>query len=210
MLIRGETFLDTRSPLIEVFFPEYLNLFKEYLMNQIFQMIEEDSKVAFSFENQYKRTTYVTVMPSSVNTSATTDPSTKKTSIWFHIVAQFKTQYASIDENGQVSDDANETIKQLFIKFPQNYLEEQKVLQSEFKKFLKEHFIGKRFLTLPVGTEGQKYEIKGDKLVAIKNQTETTISENFNLRAFIDEINQGSKKEPLQPSEKSVKQPRVL
>lgn len=179
-------------------------------MNQIFQMIEEDSKVAFSFENQYRRTTYVTVMPSSVNTSATTDPSTKKTSIWFHIVAQFKTQYASIDENGQVSDDANETIKQLFIKFPQSYLEEQKVLQSEFKKFLKEHFIGKRFLTLPVGTEGQKYEIKGDKLVAIKNQTETTISENFNLRAFIDEINQGNKKEPLQSSEKSVKQPRVL
>lgn len=179
-------------------------------MNQIFQMIEEDSKVAFSFENQYRRATYVTVMPSSVNTSATTDPSTKKTSIWFHIVAQFKTQYASIDENGQVSDDANETIKQLFIKFPQSYLEEQKVLQSEFKKFLKEHFIGKHFLTLPVGTEGQKYEIKGDKLVAIKNQTETTISENFNLRAFIDEINQGSKKEPLQPSEKSVKQPRVL
>ena len=31
-------------------------------MNQIFQMIEEDSKVAFSFENQYKRTTYVTVL----------------------------------------------------------------------------------------------------------------------------------------------------
>ena len=91
-------------------------------MNQIFQMIEEDSKVAFSFENQYRRTTYVTVMPSSVNTSATTDPSTKKTSIWFHIVAQFKTQYASIDENGQISDDANETIKQLFIKFPQSYL----------------------------------------------------------------------------------------
>jgi len=210
MLNRGETFLDTRSPLIEVFFRVSTNLFKEYLMNQIFQMIEEDSKVAFSFENQYRRTTYVTVMPSSVNTSATTDPSTKKTSIWFHIVAQFKTQYASIDENGQVSDDANETIKQLFIKFPQSYLEEQKVLQSEFKKFLKEHFIGKRFLTLPVGTEGQKYEIKGDKLVAIKNQTETTISENFNLRAFIDEINQCSKKEPLQPSEKSVKQPRVL
>ena len=75
---------------------------------------------------------------------------------------------------------------------------------------MKEHFIGKRFLTLPVCTEGQKYEIKGDKLVAIKNQTETTISENFNLRAFIDEINQVSKKEPLQSSEKSVKQPRVL
>lgn len=69
-------------------------------MNQIFQMIEEDSKVAFSFESQYKRTTYVTFMPSSVNTSATTDPNTKKTSIWFHIVAQFKTQYESIDENG--------------------------------------------------------------------------------------------------------------
>lgn len=181
-------------------------------MNQIFQMIEEDSKAAFSFENQYKRTTYVTFMPSSVNTSAVADPQTKKVSIWFHIVSQFKTQYASFDENGMLSEDANETIKQLFIKFPQKYLEEQKVSQSELKKFLKEHFIGKHFLTLPVGSESQKYEVKNDKLIAIKNQTETTINESFNLRAFIDELNQrlkivpsSDKKSEAQPNKTASK-----
>lgn len=101
-----------------------------------------------------------------------------------HLKAQFKSNYQSIDYNGLISDD-NSNIKIITIKFPMDYLQKHKLNSTLAKKFFDEYFVGKRFVTFPILEEMPVFETKNGVRNLVKDQTQASIDENFNLSEFI-------------------------
>ena len=156
------------------------------MSSAVLNYIEKNTNLTFSFDNQYKRFSYITFFPIQANSSNDTDEAGKKT-FWFQLVSTYKSTYQSINEVGEVSQD-NATVKTLYVKFPMQYLLDQKLTADKVRKFFTDNFVGKKFITLPVGEEMPVFEFKNNVRNIVKNCSQVSIDENFDLQAFINEF----------------------
>lgn len=156
------------------------------MSNIVLSFIEKNNNLTFSFENQYKRFSYISFLPIQANSSHSIDEEGKK-SFWFQLVGSYKSTYQSISESGEISDD-NATIKTLYVKFPMEYLLNQKINVDKLKKFFNDNFVGKKFITLPVGEEMPVFDFKNNIRNLVKNSSQVNIDESFDLNAFISEF----------------------
>lgn len=147
--------------------------------NSISKTITAFTKTTPSLDNMEDMISLKGFMPIQANTNI--DDETKHIA-WAQLVVSYKNEYGRIDEKTGESIQDNATHKKLVIKFPKHYLENHGVNSNEFKQFFDEHFVKKARLVLPVSDERQSF----DKKIPIKNQTEVTISNSFDLRGFID------------------------
>ncbi len=146
--------------------------------------IKQISNLGFSFENMYKRFSFISFLPIQANSNYEKLEDGKEI-FWFQLVSNYKNTYSRTDEQGEIHDD-NATIKTLVIKFPKSYLSNQNLQVSEVKEFFEKNYIGKKFITLPVDEERPKFNFEGGKKVLVKNVTECTIDESFNLKELIN------------------------
>lgn len=156
------------------------------MSSAVLNYIEKNTNLTFSFDNQYKRFSYITFFPIQANSSNDTDETGKKI-FWFQLVSVYKTSYQSVNEVGEVSQD-NATPKTLYVKFPMQYLLDQKLTADKVRKFFTDNFVGKKFITLPVGEEMPVFEFKNNVRNIVKNCSQVNIDENFDLQAFINEF----------------------
>lgn len=156
------------------------------MSSAVLNYIEKNTNLTFSFDNQYKRFSYITFFPIQANSSNDTDEAGKKT-FWFQLVATYKSTYQSINELGEISQD-NATVKTLYVKFPMQYLLDQKLTADKVRKFFTDNFVGKKFMTLPVGEEMPVFEFKNNVRNIVKNCSQVNIDENFDLQVFINEF----------------------
>ncbi|MCZ6171740.1 hypothetical protein [Campylobacter ureolyticus] len=156
------------------------------MSSAVLNYIEKNTNLTFSFDNQYKRFSYITFFPIQANSSNDTDEQGKKT-FWFQLVATYKSTYQSINELGEISQD-NATVKTLYVKFPMQYLLDQKLTADKVRKFFTDNFVGKKFITLPVGEEMPVFEFKNNVRNIVKNCSQVNIDENFDLQVFINEF----------------------
>lgn len=147
--------------------------------------IANNESLSFSFENLYKRFSYITILPIQANSSSNKNENGVETS-WFQLAANFKVTYDSVDENGQVLKDENATTKTLIVKFPYEYLKGLNVSITSLRAFFNDYFVGKRFVTFPVSEEMPVFEYKNGTRNLVKNQSQVKIDENFNLPEFMD------------------------
>ncbi len=146
--------------------------------------IEQISNLGFSFENMYKRFSFISVLPIQANSNyEKQDDGTEI--FWFQLVSNYKNTYSRTDEKGEIHDD-NATIKTLVIKFPKSYISSQGLNVSDVKDFFEKNYVGKKFITLPVDEERPKFNLVDKKRVLVKNATECTIDESFNLKDLIN------------------------
>ena len=68
------------------------------------------------------------------------------------------------------------------------YLLDQKLTADKVRKFFNDNFVGKKFITLPVGEEMPVFEFKNNVRNIVKNCSQVSIDENFDLQAFINEF----------------------
>lgn len=156
------------------------------MSSAVLNYIEKNTNLSFSFDNQYKRFSYITFFPIQANSSNDTDEQGKKI-FWFQLVATYKSTYQSINELGEISQD-NATVKTLYVKFPMQYLLDQKLTADKVRKFFTDNFVGKKFITLPVGEEMPVFEFKNNVRNIVKNCSQVNIDENFDLQVFINEF----------------------
>lgn len=156
------------------------------MSSAVLNYIEKNTNLTFSFENQYKRFSYITFFPIQANSSNDTDEAGKKI-FWFQLVATYKSTYQSVNELGEISQD-NATVKTLYVKFPMQYLLNQKLTADKVRKFFTDNFVGKKFITLPVGEEMPVFEFKNNVRNIVKNCSQVSIDENFDLQVFINEF----------------------
>ena len=149
--------------------------------------IANNESLPFSFENLYKRFSYITILPIQANSSSGKNENGVETS-WFQLAANFKVTYDSIDENGQVLKDENATTRMLIVKFPFEYLQSFKISATSLRVFFNDYFVGKRFVTFPVTEETPVFEYKNGARNLVKNQSQVKIDENFNLLEFMDYV----------------------
>lgn len=161
-------------------------LIKEYPMSLIQDIISKNESLIPNFENQYKRFSYITFFPIQANASNQKDDDGKLT-FWFQLISQYKSSYIGIDDNGEENSD-NATIKILTIKFPMDYLKKNNLTSDKAKKFFNDVFVGKKFLTLPVSDESPVFEIKGSVRNFVKNHSQVTVDDDFDLSSFIKEF----------------------
>lgn len=162
-------------------------------MSFISQFIEQKDALTFSFENQYLRFSYISILPIQANTSSGKDETTGKETSWCQLTAQYKVAYDRVDEKGEVYEDDNATVKTIFIKFGYDYMKKYNITGSELIKFFRENFVGKRFLTLPVGEETPVFEFKNNARNIVKNQSQVRIDDEFDISAFIKSFTTSSK-----------------
>ncbi|QKF64229.1 hypothetical protein [Campylobacter corcagiensis] len=156
------------------------------MSNIVLSYIEKNNNLAFSFENQYKRFSYISFLPIQANSSYSIDEEGKK-SFWFQLVASYKTSYQSINEDGEINQD-NATLKTLYVKFSMEYLTTLKINVDKLKKFFNDNFVGKKFITLPVGEEMPVFDFKNNIRNLVKNSSQVNIDESFDLNAFISDF----------------------
>lgn len=156
------------------------------MSSAVLNYIEKNTNLSFSFESQFKRFSYITFFPIQANSSNDTDEQGKKI-FWFQLVSTYKSTYQSINELGEISQD-NATVKTLYIKFPMQYLLDQKLTADKVRKFFTDNFVGKKFITLPVGEEMPVFEFKNNVRNIVKNCSQVNIDENFDLQVFINEF----------------------
>ena len=106
------------------------------------------------------------------------------TTFWAQLLCNYSSSYNRTDENGEIHND-NKTLKTLVVKFPMSYLKKYSITTQQFKNFFEEEYVAKKFIILPVSEEKQSFQFVKDARVAIKNQTEVVIDENFNLADLI-------------------------
>ena len=145
-----------------------------------------------TLQNQHQRITFLGCLPIQANTNFEKNKEGVET-YWAQLLCNFSTSYNRTDEHGQTHDD-NNVLKTLVVKFPMSYLKNNTITSSMFKNFFDANFVAKKFLILPVSEEKQSFQYVADKRVPIKNQTEVTISEDFDLKAFFASIDTPNKK----------------
>lgn len=158
----------------------------------ILKFIESNENLAFSFENQFKRFSYLTFFPVQVNCGiaeikdqeGNTNPRA-----WFQFVSYYKSSFVSVDDNGVVGDN-NASVKMLFVKISPAILNKSKFSGEYLRDFFNKHYVGKKFLTLPVCEEGPVFsmDIKTGLKTPLKNQSQVLVDENFDLRSFVLEV----------------------
>jgi len=145
-----------------------------------------------TLQNQHKRASFLGFLPIQANTNYQKDKDGVE-QYWAQLLCNFSSTYGRTDENGQTHDD-NNSLKTLVVKFPMAYLKKYNITSSMFKNFFDANFVAKRFIILPVTEEKQSFQYVGDKRVPIKNQTEVTILEDFDLKAFFASVDTPNKK----------------
>lgn len=163
------------------------------------QVLDKYSKLPFSAENMYLTISVRTAMPIQANSSVSEmdDKTTggKKSNVWYHLLASYKSNYTSTAETGELLD-TNATLKQLKIKFDKRSTEG--VTASRFKDFFDSHFVGKAFFTFPVLSESPTRSKKrnGDKeyYEDLKDSTDVMIHPDFKLLDFMREYEASIKK----------------
>ncbi|MDA3054317.1 MULTISPECIES: hypothetical protein [unclassified Campylobacter] len=159
-----------------------------YISDFIFQ----NENLPFSFENQFKRFSYITIFPNQANASGDKNENGVYVS-WFQLVAQFKVTYDAVNENGEVLKGENAITKTLIIKFTDDYMRKFNLNGIALKDFFNTYFVGKRFITLPVTEEMPVYEYKNNTRNLIKNQSQVYVVDDFNLTEFIEFIKNQTK-----------------
>ena len=152
------------------------------MSNYISKFIAEKEAITPTLENQRDRFTYITFLPVKVNTSYTDEDGVKR--FWFQIVSSYTSNYQSINEDGEVSED-NATLKTLTVKFPMDYVKKHNLTATQLKKFFEDNFVNKKFITLPVSEESPVFEFKNNARSLVKNHTQVTVSDSFNLEEYI-------------------------
>jgi hypothetical protein len=143
----------------------------------------------------HKRTSIIGVLPVQTNTNVNREKDENgvvKESIWFQVVANYKSSYSRTDENGEQHDD-NATLKTIIVKFSSEHLRNFKVSTAQLKEFIDSNYTGKKFLFLPVSEEKQSFT--GSKpRVPVKNQSECVVDSEFDLNEFLKSETVGTKK----------------
>lgn len=152
-------------------------------MTAVTNHINQFSNLSFSFENMHKRTTLIGFLPLQANASFDKDENGVER-YWFQLLGNFKSSYNRTDENGEQHDD-NASVKTLTVKFPMSYLAKHGVTSSQIKKYFDDNYVGKKFIFLPVTEEKQKFEFHDKKRVPVKNVSECSIDDSFNLRDLL-------------------------
>jgi hypothetical protein len=147
--------------------------------NPIIKAVEAFTKTPPTLDNMEDMISLKGFMPIQSNTNI--DDETKQIS-WAQLIVTFKNEYGRIDDITGESIQDNATHKKLVIKFPKRYLENHSISANEFKSFFDNNFVKKSRLVLPVSDERQSFDNK----LPIKNQSEVTIANSFDLRGFID------------------------
>ena len=158
----------------------------------ITDFISQNENLPFSFENQFKRFSYITIFPNQANASTQKDDSGVYSS-WFQLTANYKVTYDAVNEFGEIIKDDNATTKTLIIKFTNDYMRKFNTNGIALKEFFNAYFVGKRFITLPVTEEMPVYEFKNNTRNLIKNQSQVYIIDDFNLTEFIEFIKNQTK-----------------
>lgn len=169
-------------------------------MSSVVKHIESYEKLGFSFDNMHKRTSIIGVLPVQTNTNVNREKDENgvvKESIWFQVVANYKSSYSRTDENGEQHDD-NATLKTIIVKFSSEHLRNFKVSTAQLKEFIDLNYTGKKFLFLPVSEEKQSFIVQGSKdnrlRVPVKNQSECVVDSEFDLNEFLKSETVGTKK----------------
>ena len=153
------------------------------------------SGLKFDFENQRKRMTVIGFMPQQCNANSDTDEH-GITRSWLQIVGLYSAEYDRKDENGQVFEGDNSTIKTLVVKFKEEHLKKFGVSTSVLKEYLEKNYIGKQMIILPCGEEKISRKMINKQSVLLPNQTELTVLSDFDLRLFCEiEADKGIKNE---------------
>lgn len=143
-----------------------------------------------TFENMTDLVSIKGGFPTQCNTNINEE--TKQVA-WGQLIFPYKSSYSRIDDRTGESIADNATQKTLVVKFPRILLEQNGVSSSEFKNFFDTYFVNKARLLLPVSDERDSYKSDGKTRVKIPNQSEVTVSKDFDLRAFINSYKQDKK-----------------
>jgi len=136
-----------------------------------------------TLQNQHSRISFIGFLPIQANSNFDKDKD-GNTTFWAQLLCNYSSSYNRTDENGEIHND-NKTLKTLVVKFPMSYLKKYSITTQQFKNFFEEEYVAKKFIILPVSEEKQSFQFVKDARVAIKNQTEVVIDENFNLADLI-------------------------
>lgn len=139
--------------------------------------------LTFDFKNQRKRMTVLGFMPQQCNANSERDDEGIERS-WFQVVGLYESSYDRKDENGQVFEGDNSTIKTLVAKFKSEHLRKYGVSTSMLKEYLEKEYIGKRMLILPCTEEKISRKTVNKQSVLLPNQTEVTVLPDFDLWKF--------------------------
>ena len=156
------------------------------MLNTITKSVEGFLKTAPTLNNMEDTISLKGFMPIQSNTNI--DDETKQIA-WAQLICTYKNEYGRVDEKTGESIQDNATHKKLIVKFPKHYLESHSIKSSEFKSFFDGNFVKKQRIVLPVSDERQSFDGKNP----IKNQSEVTISNSFDLRGFINGYGASSK-----------------
>ncbi|MBW6462524.1 MAG: hypothetical protein K0B07_05775 [DPANN group archaeon] len=148
---------------------------------QLIKTIESFSKVSPTLDNMEDMISFKGFLPIQCNTNI--DEETKEIS-WGQLVVSYKSDYTRLDDKTGEALHDNATHKKLIIKFPKSFLKNNGVTANEFKRFFDDNFVKKARLILPVSDERPSFDNK----IPMKNQSEVTISNAFDLRGFINSI----------------------
>jgi len=148
--------------------------------------LDKFASVNPTLDNQTDIITFKGFTPTQSNTNI--DEETKKVA-WGQLMAVYKSSYSRIDERTGESISDNATLCTLKVKFPRLYLEEHGVTSSEFKHFFDTYIVNKHRLVVPTTEEKQSFKNKQP----ILNATECAIHASFDLRAFIEQIQNESR-----------------
>lgn len=165
----------------------------------VFKLIEANENLSFSFENQYKRFSYLSFLPIQVNSGTSEIKDLLGNNVsrpWFQLVSYYKNSFMSVDENGVVGED-NATIKMLFVKFSYELIQQSGFTGEQLRKFFNDFYVGKKFLTLPVTEEMPVFSIDAknpSNKTIVKNQSQVNVSLDFDLKSFILDIQKSAKK----------------
>lgn len=150
-------------------------------MSQLIKNIDYFSNVSPTLDNMEDMISFKGFLPIQCNTNI--DEETKEIS-WGQLVVSYKSDYTRLDDKTGEALHDNATHKKLIIKFPKAYLKANGVTANEFKHFFDDNFVKKARLILPTSDERPSFDNK----VPMKNQTEVTISNSFDLRGFINSM----------------------
>lgn len=135
------------------------------------------------FNDMFIKSSTITIVPVQANASVTEDKEKNTVGNWAHIVGSYKSSYSSVDENGNILEEDNATIKTIKIKFSKDSL--VGVNNQMFKEFFTKNIVGQYSLTLPVHAELPVYNNK----VLVKNETQAVVLSSFKLLDFIADFN---------------------
>ena len=144
-----------------------------------------------TLQNQHKRISLIGCLPLQANTNFEKDKNGVE-SYWAQLLCNYTSSYNRTDETGQQHGD-NASLKTLVIKFPMSTLKKYNISSQDFKSFFDKNFVAKKWLLLPVTEEKQSFQYVNDKRVPIKNQTEVTIDDSFDLNHYFKSFSSASK-----------------